>query len=566
MQRDLGALEDREFDLLIIGGGISGACLAHDAALRGLSVALVEQNDFGAATSAASSKILHGGIRYLQHGQLRKLRESVLERSRFQAIAPHLTHYVPFLIPTYRGFRKGRAVLHAGVTLYTLLCTGQDRAIRDPEKLVPPWRSHTRAETLRLAPVLDDQPALTGSIQVPESLMHSSERMTLAFVKTAAANGAAVANYVGVDELLTDGRMARAVRAHSRLGRHAALEIRARLVVNATGPWLPALNRRFELPGLHRSVTRFSKGVHLVTRAVTDEVALVLPTSRPQQTLFDRGGRALFVIPWRGRSLIGTTNTPFGGTPDETRSTAQDVRDFLRDLEVTLPRAGLTERDVLHTFAGLYPLTANTIRPEMYQGTGEYQIVDHGRLGHTDGVISVLGAKYTTARRLAEISIDLAIAKLGLDPRPCRTARTPLVGGDIEHLPSFREQAERRFADRVPPDVVRHLVQQYGREIDAVLGAPPDPAEAPARLAADRISIEAEVGFAVREEMAVQLDDVIFRRTGLGTLGHPGRACLDRCATIMGGALGWTDAYRAEQVAKTTALFLPGGDDDDETT
>ena len=109
MQRDLGALEDREFDLLIIGGGISGACLAHDAALRGLSVALVEQNDFGAATSAASSKILHGGIRYLQHGQLRKLRESVLERSRFQAIAPHLTHYVPFLIPTYRGFRKGRA-------------------------------------------------------------------------------------------------------------------------------------------------------------------------------------------------------------------------------------------------------------------------------------------------------------------------------------------------------------------------------------------------------------------------------------------------------------------------
>ena len=559
-------MEDRAFDLLIIGGGISGACLAHDAALRGLSVALVEQQDFGAATSAASSKILHGGIRYLQQGQLRKLRESALERCRFQAIAPHLTHYVPFLIPTYRGLRKGRALLRAGVTLHSLLCAGQDRAIHDAEKRVPPWRSQTRAETLRLAPVLDDQKALTGSILIPESHMHSSERMTLAFVKTAAANGAVVANYVAVDALLTEGRTAHGVRAHCRLASRAGLEIRARLIVNATGPWLPALNRHFALPRLHRDVTHFSKGVHLVTRAVTDDVALVLPTNRPQQTLFDRGGRHLFVIPWRGRSLIGTTNTPFNGTPDETRSTVEDVRDFLRDLAVTLPRADLTERDVLHAFAGLYPLTAHRIRPEMYQGTGEYQIVDHGRLGHIDGVISVLGAKYTTARRLAELSVNLVVAKLGLDARPCQTARTPLMGGEIEDLRSFLEQAERRFADRVPPDVVRNLVQQYGREIDAVVGTPSGPPAAPARLAAGRTAIEAEVGFAVRDEMAVQLDDVIFRRTGLGTLGHPGRDCLNRCATLMGNALGWTAPYRAEQIARTAALFLMGKDDADETT
>ena len=296
----------------------------------------------------------------------------------------------------------------------------------------------------------------------------------------------------------------------------------------------------------------------MVTRAVTDDVALVLPTNRPQQTLFDRGGRHLFVIPWHGRSLIGTTNTPFGGTPDETRPTGKDVQDFIRDLELTLPRAGLTERDVLHAFAGLYPLTASKIRPEMYQGTGEYQIVDHGRRGHIDGVISVLGAKYTTARRLAELSIDLVIAKLGLDPRPCQTAWTPLIGGEIEDLRSFVEHAERRFADRVPPDVVRHLVQQYGREIDAVVDTTSSSAEAPVRLAADRTSIEAEVGFAVRDEMAMQLDDVIFRRTGLGTLGHPGQACLNRCATIMGDALDWTAPSRAEQIAQTTAP-LPAG-------
>ncbi len=564
MRRDLGAL-DRDFDLLIIGGGISGACLACDAALRGLSVALVEQYDFGAATSAASSKILHNGLRYLQQGQLGRLRESAFERCRFQVIAPHLTHYVPFLIPTYRGFRQGSPVLRTAVALHTLLCAGQNRAIRDTEKRVPSWRSCSRAETLGLAPVLDDQPTLTGSIVMPESLMHSSERMTLAFIKTATANGAVIANYVAVDELLTAGGRALGVRAHDRLGGRDTLEVRAQLIINAAGPWLPALNQRFELPRLHRNVTRFSKGVHLVTRAVTDDVALVLPTRQPQQTVFDRGGRHLFVIPWRGRSLIGTTNTPFDGTPDDTRSTPQDVQGFLRDLAVTLPRADLRERDVLHSFAGLYPLTASTIRPETYQGTGEYQIVDHGRLGHLDGIISVLGAKYTTARRLAELTIDLVVAKLGLDTRPCQTRRTPLVGGDIEHLPSFHRQAARRLADRVPPDVVRYLVQHYGSEIDAVVGPPIDPPRPAARLAANRTSIEAEVAFAVREEMAVQLDDLIFRRTGLGTIGHPGRACLDRCAKLMGAALGWTETYQAEQIAKTTALFPRGDIHGDET-
>ena len=302
-----------------------------------------------------------------------------------------------------------------------------------------------------------------------------------------------------------------------------------------------------------------------MTRPVTDTVALVLPTRQPQRAVVDRGGRHLFVIPWRGRSLIGTTNTPFEGSPDETRSTPQDVGAFLGDLAVALPRADLTERDVLHSFAGLYPLTAHTIRREMYQGTGEYQIVDHGRRGPLDGVMSVLGAKYTTARRLAELAIDLAVAKLGIDAGPCQTARTPLVGGDIADLAAFGREAAARLADRVPPDVVDDLVRHYGSEIDAVVGPPDDPPQPAARLTATRTTIEAEVAFAVREEMAVQLDDLVFRRTGLGTIGHPGRSCLARCAALMGAALGWTEAEQAEQIAKTTALFPRGEADDDAT-
>ena len=174
MLRDLDSFQHRVFDIVVLGGGISGACLAHDAALRGLSVALVEKQDFGAATSAASSKLLHGGIRYLQQLRPDKVRESAIERCRFQRIAPHLTCYVPFLIPTFRGLVKGRMALQGALLAHELICAGQNAVIRDPSKRVPRSRCCTKAETLALAPVLTAQRDLTGACLLYESHMHSS--------------------------------------------------------------------------------------------------------------------------------------------------------------------------------------------------------------------------------------------------------------------------------------------------------------------------------------------------------------------------------------------------------
>ena len=272
-----------------------------------MSVALIEKQDFGGATSAASSKLLHSGIRYLQQIKLGKVRESAIERCHFQAIAPHLTHYVPFLVPTYRGLARGRTALRAALVLHTLLAKGQDAGIRDSSKRVPRSRMCTKHETLTLAPMLASQPGLTGSCMLYESHMHSSERMTLAFLKSACRNGAVAANYVSAQRLLMADGAVKGVLARDEMS-GGSVEVRARLVANAAGPWITQLNRGFGAAGPSKAITGFTKGAHLITRPLTTDVALVLPTAKQQHRIIDRGGRHLFVIPWRGRSLIGTSN------------------------------------------------------------------------------------------------------------------------------------------------------------------------------------------------------------------------------------------------------------------
>jgi glycerol-3-phosphate dehydrogenase len=556
MRRDLDSLARQTFDVVVIGGGISGACLAHDAALRGLSVALIEQGDFGAATSAASSKVLHSGIRYLQQLEIAKLRESALERASFQRIAPHLTHYVPFLVPAFRGLARGRLALRAALVLHERLCAGQNSLIHDASKHVPRSRFYSKAETLSLAPVLASHPDLTGAGMLFESHMHSSERMTLAFVKSAARSGAQVANYVSAESLLTEGSTARGILARD-VPTGNQFEIRARIVANAAGPWIPSVNQRFGAAGLTRRITTFAKGAHLVTRPLTRDVALVLPTTKRQRRLIDRGGRHLFVIPWRERSLIGTSNVPFGDTPGHAQATSSDVRELLDDVNRALPGVDLSIDDVTYAFAGLYPLTDQEVMPDVYQATGSYQIVDHGARGDVGGVISVLGMKFTTARRLAERATDLIVRRLGAPTTPGRTATTPLVGGDIDDLPGFVADATARHLGRVDGRVMEHLVHHYGTEVDALLATAAPGLDATSRLAADRECIEAEVAYAVTHEMALHLEDVVLRRTGLGTLGHPGRACLRRSADIMGERLGWSESRIDAEVATTEARFTP---------
>lgn len=556
MRREPTAFHDRVFDVVIVGGGITGACLAHDATLRGLSVALIERGDFGAATSAASSKLLHGGIRYLQQGRFDKVRESARERDCFQVIAPHLMHWVPFLIPTQPGLIRGRWLLQCGTWFYERLTMGAERRANDEAQRHPFAKYCSRAELARLVPELGVRDDVTGAQVLYESHLHSTERMSLAFLKSAVAGGAVVANYMTADKILrSQGRVEGVTVIDSLDGDR--FDLLAKMVINAAGPWLTDLNERSDLGRLTVPISGFSKGTHIVTRQIVDRFALALPTRRKANTVFNRGGRHVFVIPWRNHSLIGTSDRPYTGTLDDVRPTETDIADLLGDVTEALPGVGLTRSDVFHAFAGLYPLTARDLRPDVYQGIGDYQIVDHRREG-IQGVVSVLGAKYTTARTLAERATNLVCKRLGRGTIPCRTSWTPLVGGDIDDLTQFTQDAVERYAESMKKCTVEHLVRHYGTEIDAVVAGVSSERQERSlvtQLTPARESIGAEVRFAVEEEMAVALSDVVFRRTGLGTVGDPGESALRHCAEIMKMYLGWSDEHTTEEVQRTQALF-----------
>ncbi len=553
MKRAPAALAQRRFDLVIIGGGITGACLAHDATQRGLAVALIDKGDFGAATSAASSKLLHGGIRYLQQVAFGKVRESALERIYFQNLAPHLIDWVPFIVPTYRGLARGRLLLGGGMATYGLLCLGQRAQLLDPSRREPSGRWLGRDEIARLVPGIDTE-RMTGGRLFHECHMHSSERMTLAFVDAAARGGAAVANYVAAAGLRQQEGTITGVVARD-LSTGEEITIGARAVINAAGPWIRGLERELVGGEAHRIVSGFSKGAHIVTRSLTDGHAVALATRRRSESVVSRGGRHVFVIPWRGHSLIGTTYGPYDGDLDAVAPSRREIADLIGEVNTALGAGTLDPADVLYSYAGLYPLQADEIDPETYQGTGDYQIVDHSEVDGVEGLFTVLGAKYTTARRLAERALDHVGAWLG-GCAPCCTRHRPLPVADFGDPDRFLEACVNSAPPGLGKASVAHLVRNYGADASALIDRIRANPELRQPLARQRQALAVEAVWAVEREMAVHLEDLVLRRTGLGTLGHPGESALRRCASLMGEVADWDEPRSVHEIETVSRRLL----------
>ena len=559
MQRNLEKLEQATFDLVIIGGGITGACLAADAALRGLSVALVEKSDFGAATSSASSKLLHGGIRYLQQLNFAKVRESAKERMYFQQLAPHLTYYIPFIIPTYKKFSKSKLVMKAAMVLYQATCTGQDRILSDPSKKLPTSHFLSRQEVIDAVPDLEPD-EITGGVVFYECHMFSSERMTLAFLETAHRHGANIANYLAVESFLEARKgCISGVKVRDLLGGDA-FDIRARLVVNAAGPWIPLLNHNIgQEKNVEGVVNAYSKGAHIITRQLTQRHAVALPTQKQNQAVINRGGRHVFIIPWRGYSLIGTTYKSYDGALDDICATEIDIDEMLSDINSAMGKDVLQREDVLHAYVGIYPLIDDVINTNVYQGTGEYQIIDHAETDSLDGLVSVFGAKFTTARLLAEKALDKITPRLNKPSGPCATRNARLNSGNIDDIAFFRSEQCARYSAILPDKIIINLVTNYGTDIHRVMSLIESDNTLAQELLPGRLVVAAEVIYSVRNEMACHLDDFIFRRTGLGTLGNPGKEVLQYCANLMGEELGWSQHRKNKEVAQTLKAFPANG-------
>ena len=565
MKRNMDRLSQQRHDLVVVGGGIYGACVAWEAVRHGLSVSLVEQHDFGHATSANSQKIIHGGFRYLQQLDVKRMRESIRERRHLMRIAPHLVHPLPFLVPTSRRGIQRRLVMRVALALYDLVAWDRNLGVRDPSKRIPNGRLVMREACLRLAPGIDAH-GVTGGAVWYDAQVYNSERLTLAFLHSAAEQGAGVANYVQVTGLLKEANRVTGVTAVDRLtGR--TLEVRGRLVINTSGPWV---NRLVGTPQGARSGWRvsFTKTINVVTKSLTNNhsVSVTLPHREGDAGHESGCCRRVHITPWRGRSIVGSLHVAADDHSEAAQATESEIARLLADVNTAYPGASLTPEDVSFVHVGLLPREearpGRRVSPDRL--SDHYEIRDHGAVDGMEGLLSVVGVKYTTARDVAAKVVRLALKKLGRAPVRSRGGQAVLHGGRIERFDAFLEQALRTRPCGLADDILRQLAFSYGSEYPRVLEfVERDPALG-ARVDTRSPVIKAQVLYAVREELAWTLRDVVFRRTELGSLEHPGAAALRACAEIMAAELGWDAARVEREIEETEHVFvsmgvLPGG-------
>lgn len=458
----LERLAAEAFDLLVVGGGITGAGIAQDAAHRGLKVALVEKDDFASGTTHASTKLLHGGLRYLEQFQFRLMYEALRERNRLTRLAPELAEWLPFLIPIYRrGWWAWR--IRVGLGLYDLLAG------------LPAGRRHrriSREQALALAPQLRPD-GLQGAFLYYDCRTDDT-RLTLAVLQSAWEAGAAAVNYCRVTEFVRDGgRVAGAVVEDAISGHR--FTIRAATVVNATGPWVDHV-AQLDDPAAPPQLQP-SKGAHVIVSAarLPVEAALLVPSTEPD-------GRFIFVVPWQGAVLLGTTDTPYVDEPDAVAADADDIDYVLAAANRLFPAARLGRADVISSFAGLRPLL------RAGASTTAALSREHRIWESASGLISIAGGKLTTYRTMAAAATDFVLQRQGRGRLPCRTAGLPL--------------------GRTRQQVVQRLMEQHPE-----LAEPVVPGLAPTW---------ADVAYAARHEQAVTVDDVLHRRTRIALLDPAG--------------------------------------------
>jgi glycerol-3-phosphate dehydrogenase len=529
-ERNVARLRGETFDLGIIGGGINGAAIARDAAMRGLSVALIDKGDFAGATSSRSSKLIHGGLRYLPQGQLRLVYQALHERERLRHLsAPHLVRPIRLLFPFYYGKSPGHFAVSMGLVLYDLLAR-MPRAERH--------RQLASDSVLRLEPSLTAERMNGGMIYY--DAWGDDARLTIENVLDAAFHGAAVANYVALEGFSHAGSRIGAAAVRD-LESGASFEIRARMFVNAAGPWVDDV-RRMDDPARTPSV-RLTKGVHLVVAAAR------LPV-RNALVLTDGGGRIVFVMPHGDYVLVGTTDTDFDGDRERVAPDPCDIDYLIEVIAQSLPEFRFSENEVAYSFAGLRALvtSSGSIGPS---AVPREEII----LEDVSGLVTIAGGKLTTHRRIAERVVDRVMKRLGRPAGHCRTLNTPLPGARTEGNSSLG-------IDDLPEDIRATLSGRYGTRAAQVERIAIDDAELAKPLAPGTPAIGAEVIFAVSNEFARSVCDFIVRRTSL-IWRAPAAAIAAAPATarLMAAEFGWDRAREQSEIDVFLKFAAPRGFD-----
>ena len=546
MNRELSQIADGDFDLCVVGGGIYGACVARDAALRGMSVALIEMGDFGNATTFNSQKTIHGGFRYLQNLDFARMRNAIRDRRIWMGIAPHLVHPLPFLIPTYRSVKQSRELLSLALRAYDLISFDRN-TLDDPQKHLPGGRIISKQEFSDLVPSADVT-NMTGAAKFYDGQVYNSERLVISVIKSAAKAGASVANYAEATDFLMDGNRVTGVMARDTLAGQE-FEVRARTVVNTSGPWVNRLLER--LNGRRAKHVNFMKLMYLIVSQ---------PVPGSAVGLLSKDSGYYFLTPWHKHSLIGVSELPYeDGDLDGIKFREKHVQDLIDEINGSRPYLGLRREDVVSVRGGLLPMKDNSTSRGAPQLATNLQILDHSKDSNVDGLVSAVGVKFTTSRRVAEGIVNLVFRKQGYKPPRSISAETPVYGGDIARFDEFLSHAIATRPDEMDEETVKHLVYSYGSAYTEVLRCSERDPRATERVGEGAPVLKAEVVHGIREEMAVKLSDVVMRRTELGALGSPGEECLRNCASIMAEELGWDLAKTNRELEEVRAALSVGG-------
>jgi glycerol-3-phosphate dehydrogenase len=528
------------FDLVVIGGGITGAGIARDASLRGLKVALFEKNDYGSGTSSKSSKLIHGGLRYLEHGEIGLVFESVSERRVQTRVAPHLVRPLPFLIPIYKGVRPGLEIMNVGLWIYDSL------ALFRAPRLHKTFRGTKAA--LELEPQLRPD-GLRGALEYYDCATDDA-RLVLENALDAQALGAEMHTYTEVMRFVRDGERIKGVHVRDRLtGKE--WDVLGRAVILAAGAWTDEMIRRFEIP-MDRPLLRRTKGVHIVLPRER------LPLARAITLISPVDGRVMFAIPWRERTVLGTTDTDFAGSADEVAADASDVKYLCESGNGYFPGANLEPKDVIATWAGLRPLIAAPPNVDESEISREHEVFTR-----PEGLAIIAGGKLTTYRRMAREAVTKTIEllhEMGEDVTAKRdtTKERPLPGAVGVEPASLEGVAAigRALIDdyKLDVDTATHLCGVYGaRAIE--LGK----AIAANRALGERLDHElpyvwAEIEFAARRDLARTVEDVLARRVPLLLVSRDqGLGVCDKVAATLAAIHGWDAATTAKMVEEYKA-------------
>jgi len=542
MQRFIENYTNEHFDVIVVGGGITGASVAYEAATRGLTVALLEKKDFSWATSASTSKLIHGGMRYLANGEIGLVRESLRERRVLENIAPNFVYPMPVMM-THNStqLKNNKWVVKIGMLLYDALSYDKNFTW-DKSKKIPMHKTISRQEVLQSEPNIRAE-GLTGASIFYDCTSIFPERLTLAFIKSAVAYGAKVSNYTQIDSFLfNDRHEVTGVQAKDLLS-GVTHKISGSITINCGGPWADIVLGLVKSNGKGSELRR-SEGIHVITGKKLLSGKYVVGSMTPK-------GRHFFLIPWRGQTLIGTTDKPFTGNPDDYHVTRQSIDELIAEVNSSFGDGTLSFADVKHTFGGLRPLVEDQTE-ETYVCSRRYEIYDNAEEG-LNGMITVEGGKYTTSRKLAENCIKTVATKLGRPLGKSITDKHHLSGCAIPDMNIFMQTIKKDnkdFADHT----LEYLSCNYGTELDAILKLAREDAALAVVVNADG-EILAQVTYAVRNEMACTLTDIVMRRTGIGTLGNPGDEVLQKVAAIAAKELNWDAGKVKQEIADVNNLL-----------